>query len=112
MNFALSTAFLVGLILVAMVFLADFTTWVNDEELAYELASRDMRFLLADCGEDLVCDRAPTTACRHTNNVVEIHTDLGPRTRWPLGVDNADASLYFNAPDLGVDVSQVRQCAP
>ena len=112
MNFALSTAFLVGLVLVAMVFLADFTIWVNDEELAYELASHDMRLLLGDCGEDLVCDRAPPTACRHTNDVVEIHTDLGPRTRWPLGVDNADASLYFNAPALGVDVSQVKQCEP
>ena len=112
MSFSLSAAFLVGLVLAAMTFLADFTTWVNDEELAYELASHDMRLLLADCGEDLVCDRAPTTACRHTNNVIEIHTDLGPRTRWPLGVDHADASLWFDAAALGVDVSQVNPCAP
>ena len=77
MRFALSSAFLAGTIVTVMVFLADFTAWTNDRELAYEIASHDLRYLLADCGEDLVCDRPPATACRHSNEVIEVHADLG-----------------------------------
>lgn len=112
MRFALSSAFLTGMIVTVMVFLADFTAWTNDRELAYEIASHDLRHLMADCGEDLVCDRPPTTACRHSNDVVEIHADLGIRRRFPLGTASADASLYFDAGAVGADTSGVRQCTP
>lgn len=112
MRFALSTGFLAGMIVTVMVFLADFAAWTNDRELAYEIASHDRRRLLADCGEDLVCDRPPATACRRAGNVVEVRADLGPRRRFPLGVANADASLYFDAGPHGIDISAVRRCAP
>lgn len=112
MRFALSSAFLTGMIVTVMVFLADFAAWTNDRELAYEIASHDLRHLMADCGEDLVCDRPPTTACRHSNDVVEIHADLGIRRRFPLGTASADASLYFDAGAVGADTSAVRQCTP
>ena len=112
MRFALSVAFLAGTIVTVMVFLADFAAWTNDRELAYEIASHDLRYLLADCGDDLVCDRPPATACRHSNEVIEVHADLGPRRRFPLGTASAGASLYFDAGAVGADTSAVRQCAP
>lgn len=111
MRFALSSAFLVGTIVTTMVFLADFTAWTNDRELAYEIASHDLRRLLADCGEDLVCDRPPTTACRHSNDVIEVHADLGPKRRFPLGTAPADASLYFDAGAIGAETTAVRPCS-
>lgn len=112
MRFALSSGFLVSMIVTVMVFLADFAVWTNDRELAYEIASHDLRSLLADCGEDLVCNQPPTTACRHTNDVVEVHADLGPRRRFPLGSANADASVYFDAGSIGIDISALKQCGP
>lgn len=110
MRFALSSVFLVSMIVTVMVFLADFAAWTNDRELAYEIASHDLRRLLADCGDDLICNRPPTTACRHTNQVVEIYTDLGPRRRFPLGTANADASVYFDAGSIGADITVLRSC--
>ena len=112
MKFAVSFAWLIGMIVTVMLFLADYASWTNDTELAYEIAAHDLRHLLADCGENLVCNTPPSTACRHTNDVVEIHADLGPRRRFPMGVASADASLYFDPTTLGVDVRAVRQCAP
>ena len=112
MRFAVVSVYLVGMIVTVMVFLADYAHWVNDQELAYEIASHEMRRLLADCGDDLVCDRPPPSACLHPNNVVEVHADLGPRRRFPLGVDSAEASLYFDANILGVDVDAVDPCGP
>ena len=112
MRFAVVSVYLVGMIVTVMVFLADYTHWVHDQELAYEIASHEMRRLLADCGDDLVCDRPPPSACLHPNNVVEVHADLGPRRRFPLGVASAEASLYFDANILGVDVDAVDPCGP
>ena len=112
MRFAVVSVYLVGMIVTVMVFLADYTHWVHDQELAYEIASHEMRRLLADCGDDLVCDRPPPSACLHPNNVVEVHADLGPRRRFPLGVASAEASLYFDADTLGADVEAVDPCGP
>lgn len=112
MRFALSSMLLVGMIVTVMVFLADFAAWTNDQELAYEIALHDLQHLLADCGEDLVCDRPPSTACRHSNKVLEIHADLGYRRRFPFGASAVESSLYFDAGGLGIDTGAVKQCTP
>ena len=112
MRFAVVSVYLVGMIVAVMVFLADYTHWVNDQELAYEIAS-------TRCGG--CWPTAATTWCttghprRHActpNNVVEVHADLGPRRRFPLGVASAEASLYFDADTLGADVEAVDLCGP
>ena len=112
MRWALVTLTLSGMIVTVLAFLADYAIWVNDEELAYEIAAHDLRRLLADCGEDLVCDRPPETACKHSNDVVEVTAVLGIRRRFPFGAGSASASLYFDAAALTADVTAIPACAP
>ena len=112
MRFAVVSVSMVSLIVTAMLFLADYAAWVNAQELAYEIAVRDYRIVLADCGGDLVCSQPPPTACRHPSDVIEVHADLGPRRRFPFGTSTAEASLYFDAAANAVDVSALPLCAP
>ena len=114
MRFALMSVSMVSIIVFAMLFLADYTAWVNQQELAYEIAARDYRRILADCGDDLVCSppAVAAAACRHSNNVIEVSADLGHRRRFPFGASPVKASLYFDADDASVDVSAFPSCGP
>lgn len=112
MRFAVTTVSMTSLIVFSMLFLADYAAWVHGQELAYEIAARDYRIAIADCADDLVCSQPPPTACRHTNNVLEVTADLGHRRRFPFGAAPTKASLYFDADAHSVNVTAVPACVP
>ncbi|MDE0375072.1 MAG: hypothetical protein OXK16_03805 [bacterium] len=113
MRFSLTTVSMAGMIVFAMLYLADYATWVRGQELAYEIAARDYWITLADCADDLVCSaNVPDTACRHTNDAIEVTADLGHRRRFPFGAVPIKASLWFDAAAYSVNVAAVPPCGP
>ena len=113
MRFPLTTISMAGLIVFTMLYLADYAAAVRGQERAYEIAARDYRITLADCADDLVCSAdVPPTACRHTNDVIEVTADLGHRRRFPFGAVPTKASLWFDAASHSVNVAAVRSCGP
>ncbi|MYB45375.1 MAG: hypothetical protein F4X74_10600 [Acidimicrobiia bacterium] len=113
MRFPLTTVSMAGLIVFAMLYVSDYAAAVRNQELAYEIATRDYRITLADCADDLVCSaNVPDTTCRHPNDVLEVTADLGHRRRFPFGATHIKASRWFDAAGQSVNVAAVRSCGP